>query len=73
MTEPFTPAELERLHALWRAIISERRTRLLGPWLVLVQDDWSVTLEVARRWVVGHPTRHSPLSGWFAGRLEDAP
>ena len=73
MPEPFTPEQLHHLHDLWRAIISERRYRLLGPWLVLVVDDLAITLEVAHRWVVGRPTRHSPLSGWFAGRLEDTP
>lgn len=73
MPEPFPPAQLERLHQLWRAILHERRTRLLGPWLVLVRDDWSVTLEVARCWVVGRVRGSRLLAGWFAGRLEDAP
>lgn len=73
MPEPFTPAQLERLHHLWRVLISERRTRLLGPWLVLVTDDWSVTLEMAQRWVVGRARQGSPLPGWFAGRLEPTP
>ena len=71
MPEPFTPEQLAHLHELWRGIIHERRYPLLGPWLVLVVDDWFVTLEVARRWLVGRALRSGPGAGWFAGRLED--
>ena len=73
MPEPFTPEQLRHLHGLWRVIIHERRYPLLGRWLVLVEDDWTVRLEVARRWVVIHGRRGSPYTGWFAGRLEDTP
>jgi hypothetical protein len=65
-----TPEQHRRMLQLWEAVASERRTPLLGAWLVLSRDTWSVTLEVAQRWMIGRARRGSPLSGWFAGRLE---
>ena len=73
MPDPFTPEQLHHLHTLWRSIIHERRYPLLGRWLVIVVDDWFVTLEIAQRWVVGRANRFSPHAVWFAGRLEDTP
>jgi hypothetical protein len=68
--KPLTPDQHRRLLQLWEAVASERRTALCGQWLVLTRDPWSVTVEVAQRWVLGRARETSPLSGWFAGRLQ---